>query len=71
LPDCQSSDKDRYRQTAKGRLEIIKKHSERWLREDRGSESKYYRAIGSAEALMAKAAEHGQRWMQGVDLTQP
>ena len=44
----------------------LSKHSERWLRQVRGTESKYYRAIGSAEALMAKAAELGQRWMQGV-----
>jgi len=26
----------------------------------------YYRAIGSAEALMAKAEELGQTWMKGV-----
>jgi hypothetical protein len=44
----------------------LSKHSDRWLRQVRGTESKYYRAIGSAEALMAKAAELGQRWMQGV-----
>jgi len=44
----------------------ISNHSDRWIRQVRGTESKYYRAIGSAEALMAKAAEMGQRWMQGV-----
>jgi hypothetical protein len=44
----------------------LSNHSDRWLRQVRGTESKYYRAIGSAEALMAKAAELGQRWMQGV-----
>jgi len=44
----------------------LSKHSDRWLRQVRGTESRYYRAIGSAEALMAKAAELGQRWMQGV-----
>ena len=44
----------------------LSEHSDRWLRQVRGTESKYYRAIGSAEALMAKAAEIGQRWMQGV-----
>jgi len=42
------------------------RHSDRWLRQVKGTESRYYRAIGSAEALMAKAAELGQRWMQGV-----
>ena len=31
-----------------------------------GTERQYYRAIGSAEALMAKAADIGQRWMKGV-----
>jgi hypothetical protein len=41
-------------------------HSNRWLRQVKGTESRYFRAIGSAEALMAKAAELGQRWMQGV-----
>jgi len=40
--------------------------SDRWLRQVRGTESKYYRAIGSTEALMAKADELGQCWMQGV-----
>jgi len=44
----------------------LSNHSDRWLRQVRGTESKCYRAIGSAEALMAKAAEMGQRWMQGV-----
>ena len=44
----------------------LSNHSDRWLRQVWGTESKYYRAIGSAEALMAKAAELGQRWMQGV-----
>jgi len=44
----------------------LSKHSDRWLRQVRGTESKYYRAIGSAEALMAKAPELGQHWMQGV-----
>ena len=29
-------------------------------------ESRYYRAVGSAEALMLKAADLGQRWMKGV-----
>ena len=44
----------------------LSKHSDRWLRQVRGTESRYYRAVGSAEALMTKAAELGQRWMQGV-----
>jgi len=41
-------------------------HPDRWLRQVQGTESRYFRAIGSAEALIAKAAEIGQRWMQGV-----
>jgi len=44
----------------------LSNHSDRWLRQVRGTESRYYRAIGSTEALVAKAAELGQRWMQGV-----
>ena len=41
-------------------------HPDRWLRQVQGTESRYFRAIGSAEALIAKAVELGQRWMQGV-----
>ena len=37
-----------------------------WVRQVQGTESRYYRAIGSAEALMAKAAELGQTWMKGI-----
>ena len=47
-------------------LKIVADHQDRWLRQVQGTESLYFRAIGSAEALMAKAAELGQRWMQGV-----
>ena len=41
-------------------------HPTVWLRPVQGTESHYYRAVGSAEALMAKAAELGQVWMKGV-----
>ena len=41
-------------------------HPKQWLRQVQGTESVYYRAIGSAEALMAKAEELGQVWMKGV-----
>jgi hypothetical protein len=34
-----------------------------WLRQVQGTESIYYRAIGSAEALMAKAEALGQVWI--------
>ena len=37
-----------------------------WINRVQGTESRYYRAIGSAEALMLKAADLGQRWMKGV-----
>ena len=37
-----------------------------WVRQVQGTESHYYRVIGSAEALMAKAAELGQTWMKGI-----
>jgi hypothetical protein len=36
------------------------------VRQVQGTESQYYRVIGSAEALMAKAAELGQTWMKGI-----
>ncbi len=42
------------------------KHPKQWTRQVQGTERLYYRAIGSAEALMAKAADIGQRWMKGV-----
>lgn len=37
-----------------------------WVRQVQGTESHYYRAIGSADALMAKAESLGQTWMKGV-----
>jgi hypothetical protein len=37
-----------------------------WVRQVQGTESAYYRAIGSAEALMLKAKELKQHWMKGV-----
>lgn len=37
-----------------------------WVRQVQSTESRYYRAIGSAEALMAKAESLGQTWMKGV-----
>ena len=44
----------------------IANHPKEWLRQVQGTESVYYRAIGSAEALMAKAEALGQAWMKGV-----
>jgi len=44
----------------------IAKHPNDWIRRVQGTESNYYRAIGSAESLILKAAELGQRWMKGV-----
>ena len=44
----------------------VANHPEQWIRQVQGTESIYYRAIGSAEALMAKAADLGQVWMKGV-----
>ena len=39
---------------------------QQWVRQVQGTESHYYRVIGSAEALMAKAAELGQTWLKGI-----
>ena len=36
---------------------------QQWVGQVQGTESQYYRVIGSAEALMAKAAELGQTWI--------
>lgn len=44
----------------------VASHPKIWLRQVQGTESHYYRALGLAEALMAKAAELGQLWMKGV-----
>ena len=44
----------------------IARHPDDWVRRVMGTESVYYRAIGSAEALMAKAEALGQSWMKGV-----
>ncbi len=44
----------------------IASHPKQSVRQVQGTESIYYRAIGSAEALMAKAEELGQVWMKGV-----
>jgi len=47
-------------------LWTVAKHPKQWLRQVQGTESQYYRAIGSAEALMLKAAELKQHWMKGI-----
>ena len=39
---------------------------ERWRRQVLAVGSDYYRAIGTAEALVDKAAEIGQKWLRGV-----
>ncbi|WP_376697549.1 hypothetical protein [Wenzhouxiangella sp. EGI_FJ10305] len=44
----------------------VANHPREWMRRVQGTESRYYRAIGSGEALMLKAADLGQRWMKGV-----
>ena len=44
----------------------LSNHPDAWFRQVQGTESIYYRAIGSAEALMAKAEALGQAWMKGV-----
>jgi len=44
----------------------IARHPREWVEQVQGTENVYYRAIGSAEALMAKAEALGQMWMKGV-----
>jgi len=43
---------------------------ERWTRRVRGVGSGYWRAIGSAERLIALAQRIGQRWMKGLRLAE-
>jgi hypothetical protein len=44
----------------------VASHPKEWIRQVQGTESLFYRAIGSAESLMIKAEELGQAWMKGV-----
>ena len=44
----------------------VANHPKAWVRQVQGTENLYYRAIGSAEALMEKAESLGQVWMKGV-----
>ncbi|TVQ29414.1 MAG: transposase [Wenzhouxiangella sp.] len=44
----------------------VANHPKAWIHQVQGTENIYYRAIGSAEALMAKAEELGQAWMKGM-----
>ena len=52
--------------TAPADIWQVVSHPKQWIRQVQGTESLYYRAIGSAEALMAKAEAIGQVWMKGV-----
>ena len=54
------------KQAAPADIRTVFDHPNDWLRQVRGTESTYYRAIGSAEALMEKAEQLGQAWMKGV-----
>ena len=38
----------------------------RWVDEMRGVGTRYWRAVGTAQALMDLAAVLGQRWMRGI-----
>jgi len=44
----------------------LSRNPKAWIRQVQDTESIHYRAIGSAEALVAKAAALGQTWMKGV-----
>ncbi|MGY6588642.1 MAG: hypothetical protein ACXIUB_10215 [Wenzhouxiangella sp.] len=54
------------KRAAPAEIRTVFDHPNDWLRQVRGTESIYYRAIGSAEALMEKAETVGQVWMKGV-----
>ena len=53
-------------QSAPSSLNRIDPVAKRWVNQVQGTESVFYRAIGSAEALKAKAEAIGQRWLKGV-----
>ena len=53
-------------QAAPSSLNRIDPVAKRWVNQVQGTESAFYRAIGSAEALKAKAEAIGQRWLKGV-----
>lgn len=44
----------------------VANHPKSWVLQDEDIEGYYYRGIGSAEALLAKAEELGQSWMKVV-----
>ena len=44
----------------------VANHPGEWMRRVQGTEGRYYRAIGSVDALILKAANLGQRWMKEV-----
>ena len=44
----------------------VANHPKEWVRHVQGTNSRYYRAIGSAETLTLKAADLCQGWMKGV-----
>jgi len=44
----------------------VARNPKEWIGQVQGTESLFYRAIGSAESLMIKAEELGQAWMKGV-----
>ena len=53
-------------QPAPPSLNRIDPVAKRWINQVQGTESVFYRAIGSAEALKAKAEAIGQRWLKGL-----
>lgn len=53
-------------QPAPSALNQVDPVAKRWLNQVQGTESVFYRAIGNAEALKAKAEAIGQRWLKGV-----
>ena len=57
---------DEEQSTAPAEIRQMTNTPTQWLRQVQGTESIYYRAIGSAEALMQKAEQLAQVWMKGV-----
>lgn len=42
-----------------------------WSTQVLGTETRYWRAIGGAQSLIAKAAALGQSWLKGIGSAQP
>ena len=64
---------DKHGEVATSEPPILRKlrlsHSQ-WHQQMLGTENRYWRAIGSAQCLIEKAAAMGQQWLKGIGRVQ-